>query len=262
MIMDQDLRLSVSKVKCYDSCAKKFQYNYILKMPRKEFEFYAFGKLLHKALEEFHLAYLNGSTAPHNKTMSAAFKVARAEYKDKITPEMLDECIQILGQYLKVLALKTHKLSMPVTAIEKNFELSITDKIMLVGAIDRTQIDDDNILHIADYKTTKNKKYLKDDPFQLMTYAMVMMMNDPSIQQIRASYILLRHNFEFITWPFHREDIMAIKDKYIEYASQIMNEKEYVANPSKMCKYCDFIDICSEGQKATHAANFNGEVAW
>src|SRR5271169_6155263 len=102
-MMDPDLRLSVSKVKCYDSCHKKFEYNYVLKMPRKEFEFYAFGKLLHKALEEFHLAYLNGSTVPYNKTMSAAFKVAKAEYKDKSTPEMLDECIQILGQYLKVL---------------------------------------------------------------------------------------------------------------------------------------------------------------
>lgn len=261
--MDPNLRLSVSKVKCYDSCHKKFKYNYILKMPKKEFEFFTFGKLLHKALEEFHLSCLQGSNEPHNKSMTKAFKLAKEEYKDKITPDMTGECFQILNQYLKILSTnKSHLISIPITASEKQFELSLTDNITLVGAIDRTQIDNDHILHIADYKTSKNKKYLINDPFQLMTYAMVMMINDASLQRVRASYILLRHNFEPITWEFSREEIMALKDKYMNYAKQITNEVEYVASPSQMCKFCEFLDICSEGQQAVKIKQFSGEIKW
>lgn len=232
-------------------------------MPKKEFEFFTFGKLLHKALEEFHLSFLRGTTEPHSTSMTKAFKLAKEEYKDKMTPEMSGECFQILNQYLKILSTdKTHLLSVPITASEKQFELSLTDSITLVGAIDRTQIDADQILHIADYKTSKNKKYLINDPFQLMTYAMVMMTNDTSLQKVRASYILLRHNFEPITWEFSREEIMTLKDKYIDYAQKITNEVEYVASPSQMCKFCEFLDICSEGQQATQKKQFSGEIKW
>ena len=232
-------------------------------MPKKEFEFFTFGKFLHTALEEFHLSFLRGSSDPSNKSMTKAFKLAKEEYKDKLTPDMVNECFQILNQYLKILSTdKSHLISMPITASEKEFELSITDNITLVGAIDRTQIDADQILHIADYKTSKNKKYLVNDPFQLMTYAMVMMMNDASLQKVRASYILLRYNFEPMTWEFTREEIMALKDKYIDYANKINSEVEYVASPSQMCKFCDFIDICSEGQQATKIKQFSGEIKW
>jgi len=260
-MMDPSLRLSVSKVKCYDSCHKKFKYTYILKTPRKEWDFYVFGKLLHKALEEFHFAYLNGSKEPFNKTMPEAFKIAKFEQQDKLKPEMAKECFQILLQYLKIVSLnKNHLLSRPIKAVEQNFELPLNDQITLVGAIDRTQIDPDQVLHVADYKTSKNKKFLENDPFQLMTYAMVLMMQDPTLQMVRASYILLRHNFEPITWTFNRDEIMKIKDKYLDYANKIINEVEYEANPSKMCRFCDFIDQCEQGQRII--GNFNGEVNW
>lgn len=255
------IRLSLSKVKTYDSCHKKFKYNYILKLPRKDYDFYTFGKLLHKTLEKFHLDYLNGSQLPLNETMIKAFKIAKNEYKEKLNPLMINECVQLLQQYLKILRTnKNHPLAMPITAVEKNFELSLNDTITLVGAIDRTQIDQDGVLHIADYKTSKNKKYLANDPFQLMTYALVLMLENPSLQVVRTSYILARHHFDYLTWTFQREEIMKVKDKYIEYAKQITEETEYVANPTKLCQYCEFLDHCIDGQKAIN--RINGEVEW
>lgn len=257
----QELRLSVSKVKCYDACHLKYKFNYILKCPKKDYEFYSFGKLLHKTLENFHLAYLSSSTAPYHQIMSEAFKSAKIEYKDKINPEMIKESFQILNQYLKIISTNPqHKLSLPVTAAEKNFQINLSEQIKLIGAIDRTQIDSDGILHISDYKTTKNKKYLQEDYFQLQTYAMVTMLEEPSLQKIRVSYILLRHNFEYLTWEFNREDILPLKEKYIAYAEKIMNETAYEANPSKLCRFCDFIDICEDGRKTMNLSS--GEVNW
>ena len=259
--MDKELRLSVSKVKCYESCHKKFYYTYVVKMPRKEYEFFTFGKVIHKTLEDFHIAYLQGSKEKYNQVMTEAFKVAKATYQSQMTPEMSKECFQILNQYLKIISTNSeHNLSTHVIAAEKSFQVSLSDNITLIGAIDRTQIDQDNILHISDYKTTKNKKYLQDDYFQLQTYAMVMMLEDPTLQKVRVSYILLRHNFEYLTWEFTREDIAPLRQKYIDYAQKIIAEEKFEANPSKLCRYCDFIDICEEGRKILNKSN--GEVDW
>lgn len=256
-----DLRLSVSKVKTFDSCKKKFQYTYILKLPRKEYEFYAFGHLLHKTLELFHITLLNSLTTPLDKAMSDAFRSAKKEFAHKLQTEAIQEAFEILKQYLKIVSInKEHNLSTSILAAEKDFELKLADDIVLLGTIDRVQIDKDGVLHVADYKTTKNKKYLKEDFFQLLTYCFVLLSEDPSIEKIRASYILLRHNFEYMTQEFTKEQILETKEKYMEYANKITTEKEYQASPSNLCRYCDFLDICEEGRK--QMKRFNGEVGW
>ena len=130
------------------------------------------------------------------------------------------------------------------------------------GFIDVIQLDDDNIIHVKDYKTTKNKSYLKDDFFQLLTYAYyILNFEDTNAQKIRASYIMLRHNFEHITTEFSRDQIMAIKDKYIDYANSITQEKEYAPNPTFLCEWCDFSDgTCEAGSK--QLKTYSGAVEW
>lgn len=256
----EDLRLSVSKVKTFDSCTKKYKYTYVLKMPRKEQDFFIFGKFCHTVLENFHLEYINGSAEPHNKVMSKAFKAAKQEYAGKMTPETTKECFDILNRYLQIIAKKDNNLSTSVLAVEKNFEVKLNDNVVLIGMIDRLQVDSDGVLHVADYKTTKNKKYLTDDFFQLLTYGFVLMSEDPSIEKIRASYILLRHDFEPITQEFTREEMLQMKDKYIDYANKIISEQEYKPSPSQLCKFCDFIDICEDGKR--FLGKFNGEIGW
>jgi len=73
---------------------------------------------------------------------------------------------------------------------------------------------------------------------------------------------LLRHDFEYITTEFEVPEILKIKDKYTDYANQINTEKEFVANPSNLCKFCDFLQFCDSGkQKASPATTF-GQVGW
>lgn len=257
----QDLRLSVSKVKTFDSCQKKYKYTYVLKMPRKEQDFFVFGKFCHTVLENFHLEYLNGSSDPYNEVMTRIFKNTKKEYANKMTPETIKECFIILNRYLEIISRGDHKfLGKSILAVEKNFEIKLNDNTALIGMIDRVQIDDDGVLHVADYKTTKNKKYLKDDFFQLLTYGFVLMLEDPSIEKIRASYILLRHDFEYITKEFSKNEMLEMKFKYIDYANKIMNEQEYAAKPNWSCRTCDYFDICEEGKKFFNKSN--GEVEW
>ncbi len=129
--------------------------------------------------------------------------------------------------------------------------------------IDRIQIDQDGTLHVCDYKTTKNKKYLKNDFFQLLTYCYALLLEDPSIEKIRASYILLRHDFEYITSEFKKEDILKIKEEYIKYADQILNEKDYDPNPTVLCGWCEFLEFCESGQKMVNKKQQkNGVIDW
>lgn len=261
--MTEDLRLSVSKTKTFLDCKAKFKFCYIEKLPRKDWDFHTFGKFCHSVLEYFHLQYINGCDKPYNVTMGEAFKHAWAEFKEKMTPEMKKECWDIVNDYLKLVTKdKNDGLPLNVISVEKRFDFAIAENLVLNGAIDRIQRDADNVIHVADYKTTKNKKYLKNDFFQLLTYAYVIVSEDPSIEKVRASYILLRHKFEYITTEFSRDEIMAVKEKYEAYAKQMLSEKEFAPNPTMLCNYCDYLQSCPAGKSKAFDQQVYGEVNW
>lgn len=260
----KELRLSVSKTKCFNQCRKQFEFNYILKLPKKDHDYHIFGKFCHKVLEDFHRAYIkDNSINPYNIEMGKAFKDALVEYKSGMSPEMKKECWAIIDKYLKIITEnKNNNLLVNLIDVERNFSFNIGNNVILNGMIDRIQIDDDNVVHVADYKTTKNKKYLKNDWFQLLTYAYILVSEDPSIQKVRGSYVLLRHDFEYVTRDFTLSEIMETKDKYLEYASQIRAENEYPATPQILCRWCDYITSCPEGSKMLEPHKKYGEVEW
>lgn len=266
------IKLSVSKTKTYIDCKKKFEYAYIMKLPRKEWDFHSFGKFCHKVLEDFHNLYIKGScekypelnsNSPYHVAMTTFFRDAMNDYKEKMTPEAIKDCKEIISQYLQIVSKdKTKKAITNVMACEKGFELLVNGNILLNGSIDRVQIDDDNVLHVCDYKTVKNKKYLKEDWFQLLTYAYILLKEDPSLEKVRASYILLRFNFEYITAEFSREEILAVEDKIVEYGKKMLSETNFTPSPSPLCKFCDYLDSCEAGKMNVNKKLTYGEVSW
>ena len=256
--MTADLRLSVSKTKTFAQCKKQFEFNYILKFPKKERDYHVLGTFCHAALEWFHNQYIEGCLLPFNITMGDAFKFAWGQYKTKMTPEMKKEAWEILNNYLRSISGK----KMTALAMEKRFELPIGENIILNGAIDKISLDEDNVLHVADFKTTKNKKYLVNDWVQLLTYCYVLWSEDQSLTKIRASYILLRHNSELITKEFELDEILTMKDKYLSFGQQIRDEKDYAPTLTQLCNWCDFQEHCPPGKTMSRDNSMYGEVAW
>jgi RecB family exonuclease len=260
---DQNLRLSVSKTKVFSACKKQYEFIYVKKLPRIDRDYHVFGKFLHKCLEDFHLAYINGSTSPYNEILGFCFKTAKLEYGDLMTAEMLKEARAMLKEYLDIIVLKKQNNQEDnVIAVEKSFSINIHKNLILNGLIDRVQIDRDGTINVGDYKTTKNKKYLVDDNFQLKTYAYALWLEDQSITKIRGSYILLRHNYEYINFEFNLDDILSVPKTYEEYYDEIIKEAEYKANPTFMCHYCDFLPLCDEGKAKVKPQLTHGEVVW
>src|ERR1700742_1293101 len=101
-MIDENFKLSVSKTKSFNQCKKQYEFNYILKLPKKTRDYHIFGKFCHKVLEDFHLAILNSSELPFNIIMGNAFKAAMVEYKKDMTSDMKKECWAIIDQYLRL----------------------------------------------------------------------------------------------------------------------------------------------------------------
>jgi len=260
---EDEFRISVSKAKTFSDCKAKFKFCYVEKLPRKDWDFHVFGKFCHSVLEEFHKTYMEGCLLPYNIVMGDSFKKALAEYKDNMTPQMRKDCWDIIDKYLRMVTKeKNNGTPANVIAVEKRFELPVGENIILNGAIDRIQLDADGIVHVGDYKTVKNKKYLKDDFFQLLTYAFVIMSEDPTITKVRASYILLRYDFEYITTEFKREDVMSVEKKYIDYVTAMVTEKNFTPNPTALCNFCDYQERCPEGKTKSYNKPVYGEVGY
>lgn len=246
----EPLNLSVSKIKTFKDCPCKFKFSYIEKLPKKDWEHLKFGNFLHEVLENFHNYLLDKPNIQFHILMKEAYVAALPNWEQFLSPEVKKEAFDILCGYLKILAEQVRQKILPeFLKLEKTFYINIDDKILLHGFIDRIQRDIDGMLHVGDYKTTKKKKYLENDPFQLQVYAYAMCLEDPSIQRIRTSYILLRHNFEMIVKEYTREEVMKIEPTFLKYAEDIEKEKLFRPQTSPLCKYCDYLENCQEGQK-------------
>ena len=258
----KELRLSVSKVKTFQDCARKFYYTYVLHLPRKTWSFHTLGKFVHLVLEEFHLAYINGSIDPLHVVMGKCYKIALKKYGQSMSDDLKKEAFEMIDAYLRKITNEHHTLK-NVLAVEKQFSFPITDHIILNGMIDKIEMGQDGILNIGDYKTTKNLKYMNDF-LQLQTYAYVLMTEDPSIKKIRGSYIMLRHNFKRIEKVFDFDEVMEIKWKFENYANLIENEVNFDANPSRLCEWCDHVSICDVGSAFINKGKNvqHGEIKW
>jgi ATP-dependent helicase/DNAse subunit B len=265
--MSEQLKLSVSKSKSFEQCPAQYKFNYILQIPQKERDFFTFGKFIHFVLEWFHQQYIDGCLLPYHITLNDAFKVAWKKYGIKMTKEMKEECWSILHQYLQLISKdKSNGRPFNIIAVEKEFNFPLSEDVLLRGYIDVVKLDEDGVLHVADWKSSKNKKYMTDFT-QLLTYAFILLSTDPGLTKIRGSYVMMRHGFEYLTREFGIEEILAMKQKYLDYAEKIRNEKDFIATPNNLCGWCSYLDICEPGRSSVAGSFHNqdkvfGEVNW
>lgn len=257
--MSQFIKLSVSKTATFQSCKAKYKFSYILKMPKKEYSYHLFGRFVHRVLEIFHLAYINGSTVSYDETMSASFNEAIQEVKNKITSSQKDEAFLLLTTYLSKLP---GSRDTKILSVEQTFNLPINEGLTLTGMIDRVQLDNDGIYHVLDYKTSKSAKYLKNDLLQLLTYAYIIYTEHPELTKVRVSYIMLRLDSEIITKEFELDEILSIKGIYEKYADEIHAEKEFAPNPQVLCGWCEFAEHCPAGMEVIEKRLKTGATKW
>jgi len=236
----QILKLSASSMKTYEQCPKKYYYNYIEKLPKKDWSHLDLGNLCHKTLELFHKNYIQFGTKHKTlaKLMEMSFKEAIKEFQNT-NKEILLDAKKMLDDYLK----KVKKDGMPIVkGIEKGFEISLSEDVIIRGFIDRVDIIKDGSLQVVDYKTTKNEKYL--DEFQLLVYGLWLQQEFGSLDYFSGSYVLLKHGSKTKDFEFNNKDLDRIKRKILDYANKIKTEDTWTPIPTILCVWCDFKNIC------------------
>jgi len=257
--------VSYSKVTSYKSCPKKYKLSYIDKLPRAPSIYADFGNFCHEILEKFHSNFM---AAPPSATemkvlMVKLFNEKIKEYEKKLSKEQIDEGYEIMKLYLKQILDNTKNNSFPnIVAVERKIWEPMNNELNFIGYIDRLQKDEDGIFHVMDYKTTKNKKYLKDRT-QLMLYAYFTYLKNPKVDKIRSSFILLRHKMGLLTEEHSIAELIDTKDNFIKSWQEIKEEKLFRANPRyDTCTICDYADRCAEGQELMQRKKtFYGEEA-
>ena len=240
------LNLSVSKAKTFKDCTKKFKFTYVDKLPRKEWDFHIFGKYCHLVLELFHRELIKWNTLYLVELFSEQQDKALEVWGPKLTSEQKEFAYECLQKYFNKWT-KDLINNPKIIDVEKEFFIVIDEKVLLNGFIDRLQLDKDQMYHVADYKTSKEKKFLNNDVFQLLTYSLVTTLLYPGIDKVRGSYIMLKHGSDEIVKEFSLKEIEDVKKIFLKYARDIENEKLYRAKPTMLCAYCDHLQLCSEG---------------
>jgi len=248
-------KASVSKVKVYDKCTAAYRYNYIERLPKKQWAHSIFGNISHKILEKFDLARLAGNTDKDHTLLSKCYNdtLSSKEFKNsKLSSEENKELYNIFNNYLQKLHNERKNGTSPkILSAEEKLCIDIDGKVLVTGVIDKTQIDSDGTYHVKDYKSSKSKhaaKYLAEDWFQLETYCFYKFLQNPELKKIRGSYELIRFNFECVFKEFTREKTLRLEKKFLNYAEKISKEKLFRPTPSKLCEYCDYLSHCKVGK--------------
>jgi len=237
------LTLSASRVKTYQQCPRKYYYNYIEKLPTKDWPHFDLGTLVHGSLEYFHDGFKeDGSNLNLKRLMKISFKTQRDEM-DKRKPladEVLIEARNLLIEYL--LKMETDGIGSDIISLEQDFNIPLTEKFSIRGYVDRLDMDKDGIYHIKDYKTNKSIKYM--EPFQLKVYGIHLLHENPDVDRFRASYIMMRFGGKLVSYDLNKADVEKCKLKLIKYGERITEEGRWIPKQSKLCDWCDFKDPC------------------
>ncbi len=257
--------LSYSKVTSFKQCPKKYKFAYIDKLPRVDKPYTVFGNFCHYALQRFHERFLDTQKpSTYKEAMILSFRESIEKYKEKLTKEQIDEGYGIMKLYLsQIIDLGKQNKFPNVLNVEKKIWKTIDDFIFY-GFIDRVQKDEDGLFHIIDYKTTKDKRFLKDAS-QILLYGYFIHQDNPEIKRVRTSYVLLKHKMQYMTHEHDVSELIEAKDKFVGLWQELKKEKLFRANPGfQNCTICDYTDVCEEGgQLMQRKKSFYGEeTSW
>jgi len=258
------LYLSPSSVKTYEQCPRKYYYNYIKKLPKKDFTHLHLGTFCHDILEQFHIAlpqtnlkcsHEDGNSCEkfdkdgkcvhiYRKLMNKIFPERKKILAEKeniiLQKEQLMDAQKMVKNYIDNLDIETVN---GVLYNERRFMFPLTDKYMANGIMDRIDMRD-GVYYLVDYKTNKNAKYM--EPFQLYVYGLALDTYDDidgDTSTIHALYKMLRLDRE-LSYKVTQYEKDECKRKLIEYGDKITEDQKWIMKAGPLCNWCDFKEIC------------------
>jgi len=291
--------LSPSSLNTYINCSLQFYFRYIAGLREEDdmeenLEAATIGSAVHYALEEIYKPMLGQvMTAAYLQTQLANTRIIQDHIAVFLTERFEQEslrkgknyllykvCIKLTQNFIKAEIERLQNLddagvSMRIAQLEDKLESSLTvgpKQVKLSGRIDRIEVVD-NVVQIADYKTTKvstipqlnedvwenllhDPKYSKS--VQLLFYAFLYSKIYGYTQPIRSGIYWLRDgskSLETVRLSSNEDrldtpTIKRFEALLVDLLSEMMDDQIPFnkTDDVKRCKYCDFVNICGRAR--------------
>lgn len=266
--------LSFSAIETFKTCQRKYYYNYIAKLPRKDWPWLTFGTFNHLVLEKLHnyILFFKKRKKEYNtkdlmkrafySAIRKTYRLANNGKSASLTEQQLNDSKKLLNRYHQ----KIEKNEPDVLFTEKYFELDLGDDIWIRGFMDRVDKIGDNRLKIVDYKTSK-EAYVVEKNDQLAIYAIGLR------QTLSKKDVEIFKQLDFLkigeTEPASKDGLKhdessdkdlleRIKQTGFEIRNKIATDKlenQWQWTENKFCWCCDFKNTC-EANRGPQSGDF------
>lgn len=246
-------RLSPLRLRTFRRCRLRYKYQYVDRLPARPTSQDVVGALIHAALHDF-FAYVplherdeeRLTTILDEKWQALVFRLGSPAERQAWRERAEEQLRRFSHQ---------HDLLAQPLALESYCQVPVSDRVALVGRIDRVDEEPDAALHVIDYKTGARPPEV--DVEQLRLYA-IMLERKLSRPLRRASYFYLE---EGDVWSIHptREELETTLAQALAAAEEMAAERDYPATIGKHCAACPYLASCAHRDQIAQLPARGGE---
>lgn len=249
------IKLTQASIDDYETCAYKYRYAHVLRLPILKHHAVVYGFALHSAAAAYYQARMNHGKFSLNDTylvlenawVNEGFLTAQHEEKRLVQAKEVIKNFWSREEANKILP----------TFVEKEFRFNLAlgeTKVLISGRYDRVDIEGDQV-KILDYKSTENRtaeelEKAAKDSIQLKVYTLAYYKN----YQVVPSFVGIYDLGSGLIGGYKplKEDLVETEARVIEVAKQIhgnLQADNFPANPKYFgkqiaCTYCAYSSIC------------------
>ncbi len=250
---------SPSRLRTFLECAKNYEFQNIQKLPTKPQPHFDLGSNVHAALRDWL------RQPPRERTFDGLLEFYRAAWREN-RPAFVRRSREELREWgergiamLRRFAEETPPGLEPLAA-ETSVRVDYGD-LIVGGRVDRVDELPDGRLRVVDYKTGKfpaNAARLREEDLAAGVYARGVSESFVGAPVAEVEYLYLestpmgRLTFTVDSaWQAHKETAV------VELAHRALAaeaEGRFPAQPSRLCRWCDFLAMCPEGRESLKRA--------
>jgi putative RecB family exonuclease len=266
---------SHSRLSSFEDCPKKYEFRYVLKIPRETESIEGFvGKRVHEVLERLYVATGRG----HVPTLPQVLQRYRTLFDEHYDPERVrvvrkETPVEEYRENGERSLTNYYRKHYPFDADETlgleeriNFDLDGGGRYRILGFVDRISRARDGVIEIHDYKTGRwvpNQKRLDEDR-QLALYQIGVTEKLGVDGPMRLVWHYVFRN-RVCTSTRTPEQLAALRAETAELIDHIRAEERFEPRQSTLCSWCEYNDICPavavDGSDAARTTRNEGPVA-
>ncbi len=236
------VRLSFSRVETYGTCPAKFRFTYLEALPGRPGPHLSFGSSIHAALERFYDQKLPVCPSESDLLGFLYEEWDSSGFEDLTREEQLLWYRHAQDVLRRFHARESVRYRLPAD-VEKWFSVPFGDDAVVMGSIDRVDVDDDGSLEVVDYKTNKRVKDRDRvrSSLQLSIYALACEHLYGRLPSAVTLYFLVPG--VRVRVPTNEIDFDSARQAVARVAAAV-RAGSFDPAPSQACNWCEFRDLC------------------